>query len=137
MVTTQSVQSSVPDWMMTYLHQLADVKYGRKLNRMYIEMVDGFLLTRPYRREENPLSWYMPRVHAYRTGVVRGNADANWVALNMILPVELLDKVRTEIEMINMNNLDETKVSMRIYIYTAAVWWVSQIHPYKGLKLIH
>ncbi len=35
-------QTSAPDLIMTHCKQLAAVYYGRRLNRMYVHMLEGF-----------------------------------------------------------------------------------------------
>jgi hypothetical protein len=135
MIDVHPAQTSVPDWMMIHCHQisLADAKYRRKLNNMYLDMLEGFLNMKPYKANP-PLPWYTSRMHAYRSGTFRENADYGWIPMNMRLPTELIDKIKQEIEYINLSQVEERKLSLRTFLYTAVVWWCSWIHPYDGLK---
>lgn len=135
MAVTQPAQTSVPDWMMTYARQLADVHHHRKLNKMYFEMLEGFLLYKPYKAKP-AFPWYVPKMHAYRAGTIRPSSDVGWVPMNMVLPVPLIEKIKKEMEFINLSQMDEKKLSLRTFLYTAAVWWCSVIYPYKGLKVL-
>jgi hypothetical protein len=49
-------QTSVPNWLMTYNRQLADVHFSRKLNRMYVAMLQGFLAYEPWKADP-PFAW--------------------------------------------------------------------------------
>lgn len=133
MVDTQPAQTSAPDWMRKYCRQLADIHYDCRLGKMYIDMLESFLKMKPYKAKP-AFPWYVPNMHASRAGVMRQNADLGWVPLNMVLPVDLVNRMRQEIDSINLYQVDEKKMSLRTYLYTAAVWWCSAVHPYKGLQ---
>lgn len=129
-------QTSVPDWLMTYCRQLADVHHGRRLNRMYEFMLNGFLRMEPWKASP-PLEWRQSRVHGSSTLVsYRGTGgDPGWGPMNMMLPVDLAERIRQTIDFINVNggmwNTGQ-KLSMRTFLYTAVYWWCSFVHPYKG-----
>lgn len=129
-------QTSVPDWLMTYCRQLADVYHGRRLNRMYEFMLEGFLKVEPWKADP-PLLWRQARVHGY-TGVSQSRGrNPGWVAMNMILPVDLANRIRVTIDTININgplmaDESEKEVSLRTFLYTAVYWWCTFVHPYKG-----
>lgn len=98
-------------------------------------MLEGFLNIKPYKTKP-PLPWFISKMHAYRVGTFRPNADYGWVPMNMRLPTELIDKIKQEIEYINLSQIEEKKLSLRTFLYTAVVWWCSWVYPYEGLKLI-
>lgn len=136
MVDSQPAQTSVPDWLMTYCRQLADVHYSRKLNRMYVHMLQGFLAYKPYNANP-PFGWRVAKIHSSSGGRPRKGADLGWVPMNMVLPVELAEQIKQVIEIENMNAPDDSKkLSLRTFLYTAVCWWCSSVYPYKGLGLL-
>jgi hypothetical protein len=128
-------QTSVPDWLMTYCRQLADVHHGRRLNRMYVFMLEGFLKVEPWKANP-PLEWRKARIHGSSGLRSRAGADQGWVPMNMMLPVDLSERIRQTIESINLNSADEKNVSLRTFLFTVVYWWCTYIHPYKGQGLI-
>jgi len=133
MTDSVPAQTSVPDWLMTYCRQLAEVHYSRKLNRMYIHMLQCFLANSPW--EANPpFPWRVARIHR-TTGLSKNGADAGWVPMNMVLPLELINQVKLTIEMINANKSDDGRervLSVRTFLYTVICWWVTFVFPYSG-----
>lgn len=125
-------QTSVPDWLMTYCRQLADVHYQRKLNRMYVHMLQTFLAYKPWEATP-PFPWRVARIHGSSGLRSRKGADPGWVPMNMVLPVALADEIRHAIEFMNLNSVDlERTLSMRTFLYTAVSWWCTGVYPYKG-----
>ena len=127
-------QTSVPDWVMTYCRQIADVHYSRKLNRMYVHMLQGFLAYKPW--EANPpLQWRVSRVHR-TSGMMHSQkgADLGWVPMNIQLPNALYNQIKSLIEVINTNGseIEGRSLSLRTFLYTVVVWWVSSVYPYTG-----
>jgi len=128
-------QTSVPDWLMTYCRQLADVHYGRKLNRMYVHMLQSFLAYEPWKAEP-PFGWRVARVHRSSRGLRKGT-DLGWVPMNMSLPTPLYNQAKHVIEVINVNNGElERDLSLRTFLYTVVVWWCSVVYPYTGPGMI-
>jgi hypothetical protein len=127
-------QTSVPDWLMSYCSQLADVHYQRKLNRMYVHMLQGFLAYEPWNANP-PFAWRVARTHK-SSGMHESRktaTDPGWVAMNMMVPVQLHNEIKTRIELINMNATDASrKLSLRTFLYSAVYWWVTSVYPYKG-----
>lgn len=132
-------QTSVPNWLMTYLHQLADVHYGRKLNKMHVHMLESFLVYQPWKAHP-PLDWRIAKSHRTRA--------AGWVPMNMILPTELVDRMKHIIEGINegesarilggeSSTLPRAVLSLRTFMYTAIYWWCTAVFPYDGNQLIN
>lgn len=125
-------QTSVPDWLMTYCRQLADVHYSRKLNRMYVHILQGFLAYEPWKANP-PFNWKMAKIHGSSGGSSHKGADYGWVPMNMVLPMALSDQIKHVIEMVNMSSTDlDRKLSLRTFLYTAICWWCTCVHPYKG-----
>ncbi len=125
-------QTSVPDWLMTYCRQIADVNHGRRLNRMYEFMLEGFLSVKPWQANP-PLPWRMARIHGSSGLRSRTGADLGWVPMNMVLPVELAQRIKDTIEVINNNATgNERELSLRTFLFTAVCWWCTYVHPYKG-----
>ena len=126
-------QTSVPDWLMTHCRQVSDVHYRRKLNRMYVYMLqEGFLKLEPWKANP-PLAWKVPKGHGSYGTHSRKGADLGWVPMNMVLPTDLADKIKRTIEIINMNSTDSgKKLSLRTFLYTAIYWWCTEVHPYEG-----
>lgn len=125
-------QTSVPDWLMTYCRQIADVHHGRRLNRMYEFMLEGFLKVEPWKAYP-PLKWRMARIHGSSGLRSRAGADPGWVPMNMVLPTALAERIRQTIEVINLNATEgERDVSLRTFLFTAVYWWCTYVHPYKG-----
>lgn len=130
-------QTSVPDWLMTYCRQLAEVYAGRKLNRMYAQMLEGFLKYKPW-ESTPPFNWRIARVHA-ATGVqARKGADLGWTSMNMMIPTDLYNRIKATIDSINEKNGVEARkgLSLRTFLYTAVCWWCSYVFPYKGPGVI-
>ncbi len=130
-------QTSAPDWLMTYCRQLADVYYARKLNRMYIHMLEGFLAVEPWAAKP-PFEWRQARIHRSGGVTARRDADPGWVPMNMMLPNALIDRIKEKIEHINMTYASTLtrKVSMRTFLYTAICWLCIAVYPYEGPGLI-
>lgn len=129
------VQTSVPDWLMTYCSQLANVHYSRKLSRMYLHMLEGFLAYAPWKANP-PLAWRVARTHGTSRHSRKGS-DIGWVPMNMMLPQELADRVKGAIEAINVNSSDEGRqLSLRTFLYTAICWWCTSVYPYQGSGII-
>ena len=125
-------QTSVPDWLMTYCRQLAEVHYSRKLNRMYVQMLQGFLAYEPWKATP-PLAWRVAKIHRSSSIHARKGSDLGWVPMNMQLPTALFDQVKNTIELININDTGLTRIlSLRTFLYTVVVWWVTSVYPYKG-----
>lgn len=125
-------QTSVPDWLMTYCRQLADVHYGRKLNRMYVHMLNGFLAYEPWKANP-PFAWRVARIHRSSGPHMRKGSDLGWVPMNMLLPTELHDRIKHTIEKININGTDNHRaVSLRTFLYTVICWWCTSVFPYTG-----
>lgn len=119
-------QTSVPDWLMTYCRQLADVHYKRRLNRMYTHMLQSFLAYQPWAANP-PFDWHDARVHR-ANGASQKNMG--WVPMNMHLPTPLYNKAKASLEGVNLTRAET--ISMRTFLYTAVVWWCSAVHPYNG-----
>lgn len=129
-------QTSVPDWLMTYCRQLADVHYGRRLNRMYLHMLQSFLAYEPWKATP-PFAWRTARSARSFGGTGHKDSGIGWVPMNMTLPIALYDKAKIAIEMINMNNGELTRdVSLRTFLYTMVIWWCSDVFPYNGPGMI-
>lgn len=125
-------QTSVPDWLMTYCRQIADVHHGRRLNRMYEFMLEGFVKVAPWKAEP-PLNWRMARIHGSSGLRSRKGADLGWVPMNMVLPTDLAERIKQAIDIINTNATEgERDVSLRTFLFTAVYWWCTYVHPYKG-----
>lgn len=136
LMTTEFVpaQTSVPNWLMTYCRQLSDVHYERKLNRMYVHMIESFLAYMPWKASP-PFEWRLAQIHR---GLHR-NTDSGWVPMNMVLPTTLVDRVKHMIDVINATyggNLPRT-LSLRTFLYTAVCWWCIAVYPYSGPGLIN
>lgn len=129
-------QTSVPDWLMTYCRQLADVHHGRRLNRMYEFMLEGFLKVEPWKANP-PLEWRMARIHGASGMRSRKGADLGWVPMNMVLPIGLAERIKQSIEVININATQSNReVSLRTFLFTAVYWWCTYVHPYQGPGLL-
>lgn len=126
-------QTSVPDWVMTYCRQLAEVHYSRKLNKMYIHMLQCFLANEPWKATP-PFAWRVARIHRTSGLNTKAGADPGWVPMNMVLPVVLVDQIKHTIELINLNGgagLNRA-LSLRTFLYTVICWWCINVYPYKG-----
>lgn len=137
-MTTEYVpaQTSVPDWLITYCRQLADVHHGRRLNRMYEVMLEGFLRVEPWKANP-PLKWRMARIHGSSGLRPRKGVNVGWVPMNMVLPVNLAERIRVAIEVINTNNTSgERDISLRTFLFTAVYWWCTFVYPYRGPGMI-
>lgn len=129
-------QTSVPDWLMTYSRQLAEVHYARKLNNMYIYMLQGFLMYEPWKANP-PLKWRVAKIHRPSPTTARKSVDLGWVPMNMLIPTELYDKIKHVIEVANTDGTQLTRqLSLRTFLYTAVCWWCTSVYPYKGSGLI-
>lgn len=125
-------QTSVPDWLMTYSRQLADVHYQRKLNRMYVHMLEGFLAYEPW-KSNPPFGWRVARVHRVSDALVSKGSDLGWVPMNMSLPAELYDRIKNVIEIININDTSlKRPLSLRTFLYTVVCWWCTAVYEYTG-----
>lgn len=126
-----NAQTSVPYWLMVDFHRVAVVRYGR-LNRMYIHMLQGFLAYEPWKANP-PLPWRAAKVHGSSGPKVRQGSDPGWVPMNMLLPIELVERIKHTIEVININATGpERKLSLRSFLYTAVCWWYSDVLLCKG-----
>jgi hypothetical protein len=129
-------QTSVPDWLLTYCRQVADVHYGRKLNRMYVHMLESFLAVEPWKANP-PLEWRFAKIHRSSGGSPRRAHDLGWVPLNMLIPNELHDRIKHAIDVINTNGTgSHRQLSFRTFLFTTIYWWCTYVHPYKGPGLI-
>ena len=128
-------QTSVPDWLMTYCRQLADVHYGRKLNKMYVHMLQSFLAYEPWKANP-PFGWRVARVHRTSNGHAGKGGDLGWVPMNMSFPVEIYNRVKHAIEVINISGTLPKDLSLRTFLYTVVIWWCSVVYPYKGSGII-
>ncbi|MES2879213.1 MAG: hypothetical protein V4713_12385 [Pseudomonadota bacterium] len=134
-----SAQTSVPDWMLTYCRQLSAVRYERKLNGMYLHMLESFLNNEPWKALP-PYPWQVARIHGGRKdSSVRKNADKGWVPMNMHIPTDLYERITKAIELINANGYSSTlrrNMSMRTFLYTSVCWWITFVYPYEGPGII-
>lgn len=132
-------QTSMPDWLMTYCHQLADVHYQRRMYRMYVHMLESFLGYGPWKADP-PFEWRQAKPHRKEgASDVRRSGDAGWVPVNLVLPGTLVDRVKGAIEQINAVAGAEAlprALSLRTFLYTAICWWCFAVYPYKGPGLI-
>jgi hypothetical protein len=129
-------QTSVPDWVMSYCRQISDVHYGRKLNRMYIHLLNGFLTYEPWNASP-PFAWRYAKIHRTSGARVSQGGDLGWVPMNMLLPNELYDRIRHVIDVVNTNgSTSHRQLSMRTLLYTAICWWCSAVYPYTGPGMI-
>lgn len=131
-----SAQTSVPDWVMTYCRQLAEVHYKRKLNGMYIHMIECFLSYEPWNASPR-LDWRVARIHRASVASQKAGADPGWVPMNMLLPSDLVERVRHIIDAVNSagSNLNRP-LSLRTFLYTVVCWWCMYVFPYKGPGII-
>jgi hypothetical protein len=131
-----SAQTSVPNWLMTYCRQLAEVHYERKLNRMYVLMIESFLAYEPWKANP-PFEFRLAQIHGGGGSSRKG--DPGWVPMNMQLPNALVDKLRVVIDQINATYgaAMPRKLSLRTFIYTTVCWWCIVVYPYKGPGLIN
>ena len=135
MTKISPAQTSVPDWLMTYCSQLADVHYSRKLRQMYVHMLEGFLAYAPWKANP-PLAWRVAKTHG-TTQHLRNSSDIGWVPMNMMLPQELAGRIKNAIEVINANASEKgRKLSLRTFLYTAIYWWCTSVYPYQGTGII-
>lgn len=133
-----SAQTSVPEWLMTYCRQLADVHYQRKLNVMYVHMLESFLAYGPWKATP-AYKWRSAKIHPTgKIGYNKRDSDSGWLPMNMVLPNKLVDQVREVIEIVNNNPPPELtrKLSLRTFLYTAVCWWTDHVFPYSGAGLI-
>lgn len=127
-------QTSVPEWLMTYCRQLSDVHYSRKLNRMYVHMLESFLVYEPWKANP-PFEWRVARSH--RAAGAYGNA-LGWLPMNMLLPNALIARIKEALEHINGAAGGPARaVSIRTFLYTAVCWWVTAVFPYEGPGLLN
>lgn len=131
-----NAQTSVPDWLMTYCRQLADVHYQRKLNNMYNHMLESFLAYEPWKANP-PYKWRAAKNHIPNRRV-GGNSDSGWFPMNMILPSKLVERIWAVMEEINKNPPQELKraLSLRTFLYTAVCWWTTYVFTYDGPGMI-
>ena len=121
---------------MTYCRQISDVHFGRKLNRMYIYMLQGFLTYEPWKANP-PFKWRVAKVHGSSSHSMRKGAYLGWVPMNMMIPTEVYDQIKHVIEVVNTNGTDLTRqLSLRTFLYTAICWWCTSVYPYKGSGMI-
>ena len=130
-----NAQTSVPDWLMTYCRQLADVHYQRKLNVMYVHMLESFLAYEPWKATP-PHQWRVAKIHPTGKG---NDSGSGWIPMNMVLPTSLIDQAKAAIEAVNSNPSPELKrsLSLRTFLYTAVCWWTSYVYPYTGPGMIY
>lgn len=130
-------QTSVPDWLMTYCRQLADVHYQRKLNVMYVHMLEGFLANQPWKAMP-PFPWHLARVHRVSKALAAPGVDLGWVPMNMMIPSDLVNRLKSEVELVNINDPElERVLSLRTFLYTAVCWWCKAVYPYQGPGILH
>lgn len=130
-------QTSVPDWLMTYCRQLSDVHCQRKLNRMYVQMLEGFLAYKPWKANP-PFGWRVARVHRVSEALAKKGADLGWVPMNMMLPTDLYNRIKGEIDIININGTDlQRALSLRTFLYTAVCWWCTEVYEYSGPGMLN
>lgn len=131
-----SAQTSVPDWLMSYCRQLADVYYQRKLNRMYVHMLQSFLAYEPWKANP-PFEWRVVKMHGSARLRPRNGEDMGWVPFNMQMPVKTSEEIKQKIEQINWNlPSSQKRVSIRMFLYTALVWWCTAVYPYEGPRIL-
>ncbi len=129
-------QTSVPNWLMTYNRQLADVHFSRKLNRMYVAMLQGFLAYEPWKADP-PFPWRMAKIHGSSGLRERKGSDPGWVPLNMHIPVDLSEKIKQVIDYQNTYAPEgQRPLSMRTFLYTVVVWWCTAVYEYKGSGML-
>ena len=117
---------------MTYCRQLADVHYSRKLNRMYVHMLQCFLAYKPWKADP-PFAWRVARIHRSSGLQSRKGVDLGWVPMNMMIPISLSSEIKHAIDAINVNGTDLPRVlSLRTFLYTVICWWCTAVHPYTG-----
>lgn len=132
MTDTTSVQTSVPDWLMTYCRQLAEVHCQRKLNRMYVHMLQCFLAHAPWKANP-PFAWRAAKIHRASGVGGKSGVDMGWTPMNMTLPAELVDQIKHIVEGLNVDRSVEGRaLSLRTFLYTAVCWWCICVYPYKG-----
>jgi hypothetical protein len=118
---------------MTYCRQLAEVHYSRKLNRMYVHMLECYLANEPWKATP-PFSWRVARIHRSSGVNTNSGADPGWVPMNMVLPMPLVDRIKHTVEAINAGGhvgLDRA-LSLRTFLYTVVCWWCMAVYPYNG-----
>jgi hypothetical protein len=131
-LTTAPVQTSVPDWVMTYCRQLSEVHFNRKLNRMYLHMLQCFLANEPWKASP-PFPWRAAKIHRSSGLNMKKGSDPGWAPMNMVLPQTLIDQISHVIEAVNNNSTDEGRaLSKRTFLYTVVCWWITFVYPYKG-----
>jgi hypothetical protein len=129
-------QTSVPDWLMTYCRQIADVHYSRKLNRMYVHMLQGFLAYEPWKATP-PFAWRVAQIHRSSAGLPRKGSNLGWAPMNMMIPIALYEQIKNTIEVINVNDTSMTRaLSLRTFLYTVVCWWCTSVYPYQGAGLL-
>jgi hypothetical protein len=132
MTDTVPAQTSVPDWVMTYCRQLAEVHYSRKLNRMYVHMLQCFMANEPWKANP-PFAWRIARIHRSSGLNVKKGSDPGWAPMNMTLPVPLVDQIRHTIDIIYANDTNLSRsLSLRTFLYTVICWWCTCVYPYPG-----
>ena len=121
-----NAQTSVPTWLMIDFKREAYGRYGG-LNKMYIHMLQGFLAYEPWKAHP-PISWRKAKVHGSTGTTIRAGSNLGWVPMNITLPDVLFNQIKDVIEIINLNRggLDR-KLSLRVFLYTAACWWYSAV----------
>jgi hypothetical protein len=63
----------------------------------------------------------------------RKGSDPGWVPLNMIIPIDLSEKIKQVIDFHNTYTRgDERPLSLRTFLYTVVVWWCTAVYEYKG-----
>lgn len=131
-----SIQTSVPDWVMTYCRQLAEVHFKRKLNGMYVHMLQSFLAHRPW--EANPpFPWRSAKLHKSPGLNAKNGADLGWVAMNMTLPQTLVDQIRHTVESINLSHTGPGRaLGLRTFLYTVICWWCTCVYPYENAGVL-
>jgi hypothetical protein len=130
-----NAQTSVPYWLMVDFHRESVVRYGR-LNKMYIHMLQGFLAYEPW-KSTPPLPWRAAKVHGSTGPKVRQGSDPGWVPMNMLLPNDLVERIKHTIDMINLSeSAPDKKLSLRSFLYTAVCWWYLDVLQCKGAGVI-
>jgi hypothetical protein len=130
-----AMQTSVPDPVMTHCRQLANVHYSRRLKKMYVHMLEGFLTYAPWKAAP-ALTWRPAQTHPQTA--IRGSKKSvsTWVPMNMLLPADLAERVKNEISSINSAGTPEQSISLRTFLFTAVAWWLVHVYEYDCLEML-
>lgn len=117
-VTKQTV---LPEHWQVYLRQLG-VTYYKSLVAEYDDMLTKFLRQRPW-EAERPLPWR----EAPSRSKMPGCSVAN-VPMSEAIAAEL-DKALEEINDRTWRGFENSKITYRVFLYTAVYWWVTYVYP--------